>query len=142
VGSVTYNDTTIVAGNTYSYRVAALNQVSPSAFVNGAMVTVPPAPAAPLNFTAAGRVTGGGATARIDLRWTDNSNNETRFIIQRASDANFTTGLATYTLAANVTSFAQTNLAHGLTYYYRIQARNLYGGSVWVNATPFPITTP
>jgi hypothetical protein len=36
----------------------------------------------------------------------------------------------------------QTGLPSGVTYYYRIQAVNQSGASAWVNANPFPITTP
>jgi FtsP/CotA-like multicopper oxidase with cupredoxin domain len=138
-GGVTYMDG-VQAATTYSYRVYALNGPSPSGASNTVTVTVPSAPAAPSNFNGTARVT--RATARIDLAWTDNSNNETRFVIQRATDAAFTAGLVTITRTANVTALSQTRLPRKAAYYYRIMAQNPYGQSAWVNAAPFPIVTP
>lgn len=73
------------------------------------------------------------STARVNLSWVDNSNDETSFVIQRASDAGFTTNLATFTRRANATTLVQTGLPRGVTYYYRILAQNAYGQSAWVN---------
>jgi FtsP/CotA-like multicopper oxidase with cupredoxin domain len=140
-GSVTYTDgNAVLAATTYSYRVFAVNGATPSDASAPATVTVPPAPLAPANFRATTRVT--RTTARVDLTWVDSSNNESRFVIQRATDAAFTTGVVTVNRAANSTTLAQTGLPRGATYYYRIVAQNGYGQSVWVTATPFPITTP
>ena len=149
-GSVTYTDT-VAAGNTYAYRVSAVNGMVPSAYSNTVTRVVPPAPATPLNFTAIATATSRSA-ARINLSWTDNSNNETRFIIQRSTSAAFTTATtSTFTVTrsgaqSNATggtvTLTQTGLRRATTYYYRILARNLYGDSVWVNLNFFPITTP
>jgi len=138
-GGVTYNDG-VQAGQTYMYRVYTVNGVSPSTALTSAAVTIPNAPNAPATFTGTARPTRG--TARIDLTWTDSSNNESRFVIQRAGDPAFTTNLVTVSRAANVTTLAQTGLPRGVAYYYRIMAQNAYGQSVWVNLTPFPIVTP
>jgi hypothetical protein len=78
---------------------------------------------------------------RVTLNWTDNSNNETSFTIQRASNATFTAGLASTQVGANVTTWSQ-NAPRNQTYYFRTRANNASGSSAWVNATPFPITTP
>ena len=51
-GNVTYLDTTTLAGNTYAYRVAAVNIAGTSASTNTASVTFPVAPAAPATFSA------------------------------------------------------------------------------------------
>jgi hypothetical protein len=58
--------------------------------------------AAPSNLRA-GRV-GGGPNQRINLSWTDNSNNEDRFIIERSTDSAFTS-LKPFSMAANATSY-------------------------------------
>ena len=63
-------------------------------------------------------------------------------MIQRATDAAFTTNLFTSNRGANTTAWTNTGLPRGTTFYYRIMAQNLYGQSVWVNLTPFPIVTP
>ena len=71
----------------------------------------------------------------------DNAANETNFTVQRATNATFTTGLNSATLAANATTLTQT-VTRNTTYYYRIRANNtVSGSSAWVNALPFPIRT-
>jgi titin len=143
VGNVTYFDTTVVAGNTYAYQVLTVNGPTPSASPsNTAIGTVPPAPAAPATFTATTQVTGGGTTARVNLTWTDSSNNESRFVVQRATDAGFTANLFTSNRGANTTTWSNGNLPRGATLYYRIRAENTWGVSAWVTLAPFPITTP
>jgi hypothetical protein len=104
--------------------------------------TTPLAPAAPLNFFGTTQITNGGTLARVNMIWTDNSNDETRFVIERAEDAAFTTNVVTFNRAANATTFSNTGLPRGTTYYYRIRAENLYGQSVWTLLAPSPIVTP
>jgi phosphodiesterase/alkaline phosphatase D-like protein len=78
----------------------------------------------------------------VILTWADNSNNETGFTIQRATNSLFTQGLTTVTVGANVTTLTQTSLSPNTQYWFRIRANN---GTIiftfWVNATPFPILT-
>ena len=122
-GTVTYtNNTNLTAGNTYAYYVIAVNTVpnpdQSSAPSNTASVTVPAAPAvpaAPSNLTAV-RGPNQGNQRRVILNWIDNSNNETGFTIQRATNAAFTNGVNTVTVAANTTTLTQTGLEpeHGL----------------------------
>ena len=52
-GNVTYVDTTVAAGNTYSYRVKAVNAAGSSALLRTSQPTwsVPAIPAAPTSFT-------------------------------------------------------------------------------------------
>jgi FtsP/CotA-like multicopper oxidase with cupredoxin domain len=69
----------------------------------------------------------------VTLTWSDNSNNETGFEIQQGRNANFT-GLATYNVGANVTTFTL-NVPRVLSYYYRVRAVNASGNSAWSNVT-------
>ena len=140
-GNVAYTDSTVSAGATYSYRVYAVRNGSVSGTSNVVSVTVPAAPAAPANFRGTPSL-GTILTARIQMQWTDASNNESRFVIQRASNAGFTGNVASYNQGANSTSWLQLLLPRRTTYYYRIRAENAYGVSAWVNMTPFPIVTP
>ena len=134
----TYTNTNAVLGQTYTYGVAAVNALGTSAF---ATVTITiAAPAAPSNVVATA-VRGGILTDTITLKWTDNSNNETSFTIQRATNTAFTAGLNTSTTAANVTTLQQTT-GRVNNFYYRVRANNAAGSSAWVNATPFPVVTP
>ena len=139
VGNVTYYDYNVLAGGTYSYYVVTINASSASLPSNTATASLPPGPAAPSNFTATTQITNRSTLARVNMIWTDNSNNESRFVIQRATDANFTSSLVTFNRAANTTTFANTGLPRGTTYYYRIRAENPYGVSAWVTLT---VTTP
>jgi FtsP/CotA-like multicopper oxidase with cupredoxin domain len=144
VGNVpAYFDYAVVGGSSYSYYAVAINASSASLPSNTASVTLLPAPAAPSNFRVTSTaITGGGTTARLNLAWSDNSTNEARFILQRATDAGFTQNLFTANPGLNITTYINTNLPRGVTFYYRIRAENGYGVSAWVNLTPFPITTP
>jgi FtsP/CotA-like multicopper oxidase with cupredoxin domain len=137
---VIYTDGGVSLGNTYRYQVRAANAAGFSSYAGPVTVTVS-APAVPSNLTAAGaRANGNNDT--VSLTWTDNSNNETGFTIQRATNAAFTTGLVTSNVGANVTTFTTGNVSRATSYYFRIQATNAVGTSAWVNATPFPVVTP
>jgi FtsP/CotA-like multicopper oxidase with cupredoxin domain len=140
-GFVTFVDTPVTAGTTYAYQVRATNTSGPSGNSNTVTLTVPAVPTAPSSFTATNGANQGNLR-RVVLNWTDNSNNETGFSIQRATNAGFTTGLNTVAVGANVQTFTQTGLTRNTNYYFRIRANN---GSIissgWVNATPLPIQT-
>jgi len=141
-GNVTYIDTTIIPGATYTYRVAAVNVAGTSAYSNPAAVPVPAVPAAPGNLTAANGPNGGGNSRSVILTWQDLSNNETGFTLQRATNATFTSGLTTINIAVNSTTYTNTGLSRNTQYWYRIRANNgAIITSAWVNATPFPILT-
>jgi FtsP/CotA-like multicopper oxidase with cupredoxin domain len=87
-------------------------------------------PAAPTGLTATAP-----PVNQIVLAWTDNANNETGFRIERATDNTFTTGLTTFTInTANLTSFADTSIVAGTTYYYRVRSfNNLQFSSTYSN---------
>ncbi len=141
-GSVSYADAAVASGGSYTYRVKAVNSAGSSAYSNTAGISVPFPPAAPSNLIATAERVGNGPNDRIRLTWTDNSNTETGFTIQMATNASFTTGLVTSTVAANTTTFQTGNLPRNTSYYFRIQAFNAVGVSTWVASTPFPIITP
>jgi predicted phage tail protein len=72
-----------------------------------------------------------GKKANITLRWADNSNNETGFVLQRSTNSTFTQNVASIQIASNTTSYQDNGLERGITYYYRIQAVNTAGSSGW-----------
>ena len=81
-----------------------------------------PTPAAASNLVATL-----ASTSSVNLSWTDNSLNETGFIVERSSDGvNFS--LLTMT-AANVSSFVDSAVTAGTTYTYRVRATNASGDS-------------
>lgn len=106
-----------------------------------------PAPFAPANLAGITR-----SSSQIDLTWTDNADNETGYVLERALDRVTFAPLAT--LGANVTSFSDTGLAAGTEYSYRVYAVNGAGNSGYSNvatnltettaptATPIPTSTP
>jgi hypothetical protein len=108
--------------------------------------TPTPTLAAPTNLTATP-----ASSSQINLSWTDNSNNETGFVINRTLDPSALWNYVT-TVGANVTSYSNTGLRASTTYYYRVQATNGGGGSAWSNTasaktssqspTPTPTATP
>lgn len=151
--TTSYSDLIGNTNQTYFYRVFATNLVGYAAtpgyatmsansdFSNVAssapIVTLP---AAPSNVVAT--AVRQGNNARVTLTWTDNANNETGFTIQRATDASFTANVVTSTVGANTTTFTTGNVARTTAFYFRVLSSNSAGQSVWVNATPSPITTP
>jgi hypothetical protein len=86
-----------------------------------------PTPRAPTNLTATAV-----SSSQINLSWTDNSNNETGFVINRTQDPSKLWNYVT-TVAANVKSYSDTGLHASTTYFYRVQAINAGGGSAWSN---------
>jgi hypothetical protein len=78
-------------------------------------------------------------TATVTLNWTDNANNETGFLIQRAYDAGFTSGVVNATVGPNIATFKQ-DVARGTIFYYRVHAFNDTTQSGWSNT--FTVTTP
>ena len=86
-----------------------------------------PVPVTPSNLIA----TAAGTTS-INLSWTDNSSNETSFLLQRSLSG--TSGFATIaTLTSNTKTYANSGLNSSTTYYYRVQAVNSAGSSAWSN---------
>jgi fibronectin type 3 domain-containing protein len=140
-GNVTYVDTTVTAGNSYSYRVKAVNAAGSSVnYTNIATVDVATAPAAPTSFVAT-NTPANGQNSTIALTWVHPGGaNLTGFTIQRATNATFTTGLNTVNPGAAARSLTQT-VRDNTTYYYRIRANGTGGSSAWTNALPFPIRT-
>jgi hypothetical protein len=137
-GSVTYTDTTVAAGNSYSYQVRAVNAVGSSGPSNATSATVPAIPAAPTNFRVSA-VKAGGNNYTATLTW-DAVTNPTNFTIQRATNSTFTRGLSSSTVSGAARTLTQT-INRNTTYYYRIRANNSSGSSAWTNALPFPIRT-
>ena len=74
----------------------------------------------------------GPAEAQLTLEWTDNSDNENGFKIERKIGVGGTFQQVA-TTGPNATSFADTALANGTTYCYRVRAFNTAGDSAYTN---------
>jgi subtilase family serine protease len=105
---------------------------SASAMTGAATVTVGTVPAAPTNLMAT--VVN---SRQVSLAWTDNSNNETGFIIQRSTNGGGWVQIAN--VGANGTAYTDKTVHKGSTYIYRIYATNSFGNSAYSNSTS-PIT--
>jgi hypothetical protein len=88
-------------------------------------------PVAPTALTA----TAGSKQGQIVLRWTDNSNNESGFRIERCTGANCTNFAPLVTVGAGVNTYTNTGLARRTTYGYRVYAYNASGNSGYSNVS-------
>src|SRR5207244_871517 len=95
----------------------------------------PTYPASPTNLRAVA-----ASSSQINLSWTDNSNNETGFKIERSSDGKTFTQISTVNV--NVTTYPDSGLAASTKYYYRILAYSDGGNSAYSNTAQATTTTP
>lgn len=68
-------------------------------------------------------------TNAINVTWGDHSNNEDGFLIYRSLDASFSNPVQIASVGANTTSYFDSGLAEGTTYYYQVVAHNRYDKS-------------
>ncbi len=88
-------------------------------------------------------VTSLSTTASADqftLNWTDNSDNEDGFVIERSIDGSSFTQIDT--VDANITSYTDANLAPSTTYSYRVNAYNNFGTSGYTNTASGTTASP
>jgi autotransporter-associated beta strand protein len=124
--NTSYSDTTVETNTTYWYRVRANNVLGDSPYSNEANVTIAPPNAAPTSLTATT-----ASASQINLSWTDNSNNESSFKIERSTDGTNFTQIAQ--VLANTTYYRNTGLLPGRNYYYRVRASNPVDDSAFSN---------
>ena len=140
-----------VVGDTWDYSNPAFNNIQPGGgwptlTLDSRGGTPPPAVviADPSNL-AGSAVVKNKKTADVTITWTDNSTNETGFLIQRAYNAGFTSGVANVTVVGDSTVVGDTHTfvssqARGVTFYYRVHAFNDTTQSGWSNTAI--VTTP
>lgn len=126
-------DITATTGITHYYRVRAYNMAGLSSFTNTASATVPTGkPAAPKHLWGVFRY---GSRA-VELTWTDASNNEQRFIIERKSEFEpwwQDIGI----VGPNITTYQDDwGLNPDWLYYYRVRTQNPDGYSSYSNTAP------
>ncbi len=138
-GATSYGDTTVAATTTYYYRVFATNAAGDSTASGTASAATPAAPAT-VPATPSALTAAAVSATRIDLTWTDASNNEASFVVQRAANSGFSSAVTSFTTAANAVAYSDTTVAAGTTYYYRVSAGNTAGTSAASNTAS--VSTP
>ncbi len=98
------------------------------------------APTAPSNLTASVTKVGKGrnATKNVTLNWNDNSNNETKFVVERCEEVgkgrnktcDYSQGV-TFEVGADVSTYIDAGVSE--TYKYRVKATNANGDSGYSN---------
>jgi titin len=130
VDATSYVDLAVTAGNTYDYRVAAFNAGGPSAYSNTASATIPGGPQPPAAPEALEAVVDADIPV-IQLQWSDNSLDETGFLIQRSTDGVIFSDLAT--VVADIATYDDLAVFGGITYTYQVAAFNANGTSAYSN---------
>lgn len=141
-GGVRFLDTTVLAGNGYTYQVAAINSAGPSRNLTSdffALSDLPNPPSA-ANATASRSKKG---KAVVTLSWTNPSLDETGFTLERSTNPSFTgQNLVSVLIKADTTTYKTGKLSRNTAYYFRIRTNNSAGSSTWTKVKPFPVTTP
>jgi titin len=126
----TYTDNGLNPSTQYYYRVRANNPGGDSGYSNEAGTTTLAPTAVPANPTGLGAIATSAHT--INLAWTDASNSENFFKIERKQGVGGTWSQIG-TVGANVTTYADSGLSASTDYYYRVRANNVVGDSGYSN---------
>lgn len=131
----TYTDTNSLACSTYCYRVRTAN--CPEYSGDCCITITPPCPNPPT-----GLVLVSNLCTKVIIKWTDNSSNETCFIVERKTG---TTGTWSQIgkVSANCTSFTDLCVKDGVTYLYRVRTCDCadYTNELTVNVPTCPPPT-
>ena len=111
-GTTSYTDSNVVDGQEYYYKVLALGGTANSEATEGVSARTP------INTPTFLR--GEASANQIEVSWTDNSESETGFQIERSLDGVTYAQIAT--VAMNETSYADTTVSASAFYYYRVRA--------------------
>jgi predicted phage tail protein len=111
--------------------VRAINAGGASAYSDTATAVTPAAPTLPAAPTVLKATV--ISKSQINLSWTDNSNNEDGFQIQRCKTAKCTNFANIAIVGPGVTTYNNTGLQAKTTYKYRVSAFNAAGSSAFSN---------
>ena len=121
-----HTDTGLAEGTKFYYQVKAYNSGGESAYSNIDDATTDTAllpPAAPSGLTATAV-----SPSSIDLSWTDNADNEDGFQIERRQSGT-TIWVSIGPIAANSSTYRNTDLPVDTKFYYKVKAYNATGTS-------------
>lgn len=111
-----FTDRKIASAGRYRYEITARDGSGNATTSTSAWIAAAGAAPAPSMFT---------------LMWTDNSDNEDGFRIERSSNGRSFGEIAR--VRANVTRYHDTDVEDGMRYWYRVHAYNTYGRSGYSN---------
>jgi hypothetical protein len=123
--STSYSDTTVSPWTTYYYRLRAVNALGSSDPTNAVSATASMAPPAAPSGLRATLIT----STRTTLDWTDASNDETGFVLERSGDAAFGS-VTSVTLPPDTATYTDTVAGEGQL-FYRVKAVNTVGASAY-----------
>ncbi len=121
VGAPSYQNTGLLDGTTYYYRVRAYNAYGNGAYSSVVSNTTTFIPPTGLDATAV-------SASQINLSWTDNSSGESGYKIERATAAAGPYSVVG-TTSSNATIYQDTGLLDGTKYYYQVRAFNSTAGT-------------
>ncbi|TCX53926.1 hypothetical protein C1I36_03720 [Dehalobacter sp. 14DCB1] len=129
-----YTDSSLTASTAYYYKVLAVNTAGSSAYsaVASATTLASSVPTAPANLTAAAL-----SSSQISLSWSAVSGDPTYSVYRSLSASGTYTRITTL----SSTSYTNTGLDAGTTYYYKVLASNSAGDgpySLTANTITFP----
>jgi len=61
-------------------------------------------------------------TTSVELKWLDNSSNETQFVVERKSSIDGGVATETIFLSSDITSYIDRQVVRGASYYYKVMA--------------------
>ena len=128
-GNVTsFNDTSVTNGQTYFYKVSAVNSVGESTQSNETSATTFTIPQQPNGLAATA-----ASSSQVSLSWTAPSNNGgsaiTGYKIERSTDNGTTWSTIQSNTGSTVTTYSDTGLTASTNYTYRVSAINSIGTS-------------
>jgi hypothetical protein len=142
--TTSYNNTGLTSLTEYWYRIRAANPGGNSAYSNVANDTTPSSETPPV--APSGLLASANYWHQVSLGWTDNSNNETSFNIERSTAGRNGPFSLIGTVGAGTQAYINTGLIEQTEYCYRVYAANGAGNSSYTDTvcatTPAESLTP
>ncbi len=142
--STSYTDSSVIAGNSYTYLIRAVRTATNSWSVDSNSRTVAPSTPPPASLTIAVV-----SSTQLNLSWVNSTTTETEVRVERCQNAGCSsfTQIAVLAKAQPDTSYIDTAVVPGVTYRYQLMAANTTinwtsAYSTTATATATPLTVP